>query len=205
MHEDRRFALFHATPDTRDALTALWLLDVTLGRAVSGTTDSMVGQLRLTWWHDAISGLPKMPVAGQPELDALTTNVLVPFGIAGAEVAPLVEGWEALLDPLPLADAQLTDYASGRGRSLFDLSGRILEVEVDPRAGEAWALADFAGRCSDATTSARAWALARNRLSGVNTARLPRPLRVLTRLSRMDAIADAKLPRSRWALFRSAW
>ena len=205
MDEDRDFALIHAPADRRAALTALWRLDATLGRIVATTTDSMVGQMRLTWWHDAISKLPGEPTSGQPELEAIMGDVIGPLGIEASDIAALIEGWEALLDPLPLEEAQLMEYAAGRGGHLFALTGRLLGAETQAGAGEGWALSDFAHRCSDPATASRAYALARRELDRARIGRLPRPLRILARLANMDAIGDAKLPRSRWALLKSNW
>jgi hypothetical protein len=88
---------------------------------------------------------------------------------------------------------------------LFALTATLLGTEAQPGAGEGWALVDFAHRCSDPATASRASALARRELDRAHIGRMARPLRILARLANMDAIADAKLPRSRWALLKSNW
>ena len=196
---DRQFALVHVPPPARAAVLAVWELDVRLGAIVAATTQPMVGQLRLTWWHDALSALPAAPV-GEPLLAALGSEV-VPAGISGTQLAALVEGWEYLLDPLPLPDDVLLAYA-GRGGAVFTITAALMGTASVERVGEGWALADFAGRCSDADTAARAYALASERLSPERsaTSSLPRSLRVLMRLSRGDAAARGRLTRTRWRL-----
>lgn len=178
-------------------MSALWALDEQLGAIVATTTQPMVGQMRLTWWYDAlIAGS-----GGTPVLDALTEPTLAQ-SITRRELATFVEGWEHLLDPLPLDAAALTSYANARGDGLFAMTGRLLGHEVEPGPGAGWALADFAGRCSDRTTADRAFALARSIPPGCSP--LPRALRILARLARDDANAGARLPRTRFRLFRAS-
>ncbi len=200
---DRHFALTHAPRAIQPSLRAVWALDLMLGDVVRTTTQPMVGQMRLTWWHDVISTLLAGVSPAQPELQALVEHVIVPGLVPATDIVPLVEGWEALLDPLPLAEGPLEDYARGRGDRLFAVSGVLLGKDVAPGAGAGWALADFGARCSDEVTSRRALAMARDRLARADLRVLPRPLRILARLARMDAIAGRRVSRNPLNLLRS--
>lgn len=201
---DQAFALTHIRVPERSAVAALWRLDVTLGRIVATTTQPMVGQMRLTWWHEALSSLTPETAPAQPELSALATHVLGCDGIAAIDLAAIVEGWEALLEPLPLGDAVLTDYAERRGGRLFALTARVLGVASDDDAGVGWALVDFGLRCSDRATASRALLLARDRFEGSTLSQLPRPLRILARLVEGDVRAGRRRPRTLWRLLRSS-
>ncbi len=193
----------HAGARARPAIAALWRLDVTLGRVVTTTTQPMVGQMRLTWWHTALSALSATTAQAQPELDTVAQYVLARGTVTAADLAALVEGWEALLDPMPLADAALAEYATQRGTRLFALSAKLLGAESDDAAGAGWALADFGLRCSHPATASRALALAQRHFDDARAARLPRPLRILTRLASADVAAAHRLPRTAWRLWRS--
>ena len=195
---DRAFALVHVPAVVRARVATLWQLDARLGAIVAATTQPMVGQLRLTWWHEALTALPDAPV-GEPLLAALTD--VVAAGIAGHELARLVEGWEVLLDPLPLPDDVLLAYAGARGATVFALTSRLMGGIVSDTVGTGWALADFARRCSDVETAARSFVLARERLDRIAG---PRALRVLARLARADAAAGKLLPRRWWRLLDAA-
>ena len=195
---DREFALVHVPQHKRDAIAALWALDEALGRIVSSTSQPMIGQMRLTWWHDAMLG----GQGGEPVLAALAEHVH-PLGIDGAALLPLVEGWEMLLDPLPLSAAALETHARTRGDRLFALSARAIGCRVATGLGGGWALVDFARRCSDPATASRAFLLARPRLRNLN--RLPRPLRILARLAAADACAGKWTARTRWRLLRASF
>lgn len=200
---DRAFALSHVPAALRPGVEVLWALDATLGRIPGSTTQPMVGQMRLTWWYEALTSIEPGVLRGQPELDALAMHVVTAdSGIDGAALARLVEGWEALLDPLPLPDETLRDYASGRAQ-LFALSARLLGGAADETAGAGWALADFGAHCSDAATATRALEMAGAHLDSIVAKSLPRPLRILVRLARHDVAAGKTMPRTRWMLWRS--
>lgn len=197
---DRHFALLHVANAYRPRVHAVWALDETLGRIVAGTRDPFVGQMRLTWWYQALSTLEQRATRGQPILDALAGQP----GVDPAGLAAMVEGWEALLDPLPLSDDALLTYARGRGGVMFDVLASMTGGVRPVRAGEGWAIADFAKRCSDAGTAGRAWSLAEERLASL-PAGIARPLRILARLAQADARARGRVERTRWRLFRTTW
>ena len=202
---DRRFALIHAPTERRESLAAVWALDEVLGRIVATTSQPMVGQMRLTWWHNALNLLTSEARQGEPVLDALARQPIADGAVAGADLAVLVKGWEHMLDPLPLDSDALDAYAKARGGQLFTISGRILGRTLADLAdaGTGWALADFACRCTDVITASRAFDLAAGVLATVDTHTLPRPLRILTRLAIRDIRARRRTTRTPWALLRA--
>src|SRR3546814_7046937 len=48
-------AICYAPRKARAALAALFALDATLADVLRTTTEPMLGQMRLTWWHDALT------------------------------------------------------------------------------------------------------------------------------------------------------
>ncbi|MFM9978598.1 MAG: squalene/phytoene synthase family protein [Sphingomonadaceae bacterium] len=199
----RRIALPYAPPSARPALAALWALDEALGRVVAATTQPLIGQLRLTWWHERLCALDAGERLAEPVLAALAAHVL-PMGVTGAALVALVEGWEVLLDDLPIGAEALGEYAAGRGGALFALSATVLGSGAERALGEGWALIDFAARCSDPETAERAWQMAGARLDGGISG--PKPLRILARLARVRArepFDRVSLPLSRWTMLRA--
>lgn len=197
---DRRFALTHVASNRRAAAHAIWAFDEALGQIVAATRDPFVGQMRLTWWHEAVSTLGQGGRRGQPILDALADE----RDVDPVTLARVVEGWEALLEPLPFGDDVLLAYARGRGGAVFSQMAALCGGATGGAAGEGWALVDFAKRCSDAATAARAWSLAAERLA-VLPAGMARPLRSLTRLAKTDASVQGQAGRTRWRLLRATW
>ncbi len=196
---DRILALAYAQPSSREALRALWALDETLGRIVATTSQPMIGHMRLTWWHERLAALDRAEVPAEPLLAALA-DLVRRHDVTGAAMARLVEGWEILLDSMP-RDEDLVQFADARGAGLFALSATLLESSCDDAAGQAWALADFARRCSDRALAERARALAPRRASGD---RMAKPLRMLAWFAHHDLARPRDQPRSRWTPLRAA-
>ncbi len=187
---ERALALSYAPRDVRAGLAAVFALDDTLGQILRTTREPLVGQMRLTWWHEALVALDNAPPPAQPVLQALAAKVL-PQGLSGTRLAGMIDGWEMLLDPDPLTAPMLEAYATVLGGTVFAAAGRMLgAAERDPLlvAGQGWALADLARHSRDAAavlpTEMAATALAdatRQRWS-----RAARALGALAHIARMD-------------------
>lgn len=175
---ERALSLAYAPAPVRPALALLWRLDEQLGGLVARTDNPAVAQMRLTWWHEALgtarTARPVDPllqaIADEPRIDPLALQ-------------PLIDGWEVLLNDLPLGDAALNQFAEQRGATLFRAAGRLSgqQNETIESAGRLWSLVDLAFRISDRHTATRALALAPD-VGG----RLPKPLALLTALARHD-------------------
>ena len=193
---ERALALSYAPPGARAGLVALFALDQTLGQILRTTREPLVGQMRLTWWHEALCALDRTPPPAQPVLQALAAEVL-PRGVTGAMLAGMIDGWEALLDAETIVDVNIIAYGRKRGVGLFEVAGAVLACPpADPvaAAGEGWALADLAAHMSDRETSARAAALAAGPLAQASAQRWSREgraLGALAHIARMD-LADAR-------------
>jgi phytoene synthase len=180
---ERALALGYAPAAKREGLAALFALDATLGQVVRGTREPLVGQMRLTWWRDALTALDERPPPAQPVLVAIATQVQ-PHGVNGATLATMTQGWEQLFaEPLD-ADA-MAAHARERGGVLFAAAERLLgghrpDVAV---VGEGWALADLGAGLRDPAAADMARDLAGKRLDGAARGRWPRALRPLGALA----------------------
>jgi 15-cis-phytoene synthase len=204
MNEPQQIALAYVPRASRDGVSAIWALDAALGRVVATTTEPMIGQMRLTWWHERLTGLDAGEVPAEPVLAALR-DVVRHHDVTGAMLAGLVEGWEVLLDPLPLGDDVLRAHAAKRGDGLFALSARIIGAPVLAGLGAGWALIDFATHCSDQVTAERAWAIAAVLFKKTDVVG-PKALRILARTAQAKAlgsIAAIRTPVSRWQMLRA--
>ena len=140
---DRYLSVLYAPAELRQALMALWGLDLELDQVVAGTTDAMIGQIRLAWWREALDALDSGKVPAQPLLQLLAAEV-VPRGVSGADLAGLEDRWLGLIgsDDVPAAHIE-------GGGTLFALAAQLLggDVAVGRRLGKAWTAGDsFAGR-----------------------------------------------------------
>lgn len=176
---ERALSLAYAPAWARAALSALWRLDEQLGASIVRTETPAVAQMRLVWWHDALKSLR----TGRPVDPILVTLADTP-GIDPEALLPLIDGWEVLLEPLPLSGDALAGYADARGGTLFSVAATLLGGggATVAGAGRCWALVDLAFRISDRETAERALALAGSCRDG----RLPKPLAILAALARGD-------------------
>ena len=180
---ERALALSYAPPATRAALAALFALDDTLAQILRTTREPLVGQMRLTWWHDALCALDTAPPPAQPVLQALAAEVL-PRGVRGATLARMIEGWEALLEE-PLVGTALARHAILRGALLFEAAAMVLSARDRriERLGRGWAYADLAANLREVPLAK----LARGR--GIDRLRLYRPRPLLRALRPIGALA----------------
>ncbi len=206
---DRALVLAAAPASRRPALGALFALDDTLARIVRGTREPLVGQMRLTWWHDALTRLDHHPAPAEPVLQAAEAHLL-PHGAAGAALAAMIDGWEELLVADPLDRDALLRHADARGAGLFAAAGRVLSDESPALAdaGRAWALADLARHLSMPGAAAAAGEAADERFPVAFSIRWPQALRpigllaLLAHLDRSGGSAIGKALRvSRFRLF----
>ena len=182
----------YAPRHARPAIEALVTIDRTLADIVRSTTEPLIGQMRLTWWHDALTALDAAPPRGAPLLEALYAHV-VQRGVSGADLAAMIDAWDILIDESRIDDSGLLRFADVRGGALFSALASILNADIDGRvaaAGHAWALYDLAVHVSDRTTAERAIFSARNVMSSHHRQRWARELRPI---AAMVCLARARI------------
>lgn len=191
-------AIGYAPSASRPALQALFDLDSALAVILSTTREPLVGQMRLTWWHEALTRLDTAPAPAEPVLAALAAMVL-PRGVGGAGLATMIDGWEELLDDLTNEEA-MARFAERRGAGLFGMAGTVLgAADADPltAAGAGWALVDLARHVRERGTAEKALAMARVSLDTATRHRWSRPARALgalAHLARLDAAVPLDQP-----------
>ncbi len=168
----------------RAALRALLALDGRLGWIARTTREPIVGQMRLTWWHDALNRLDSGPAPAEPLLGDVQAHLL-PRGVPGAALATMTDGWEELIVADPLDAAAMERYAVARGGGVFALAGRVLggDSPLLVPAGRAWAFADLVANLSDRTQMELATGLADAAFTTAFSVPWPRPLRAIGMLS----------------------
>ncbi len=191
---ERALALTYAPPGSRRAFAALLALDDRLATIVRTTREPLVGQMRFTWWHAALTSLDSGPIPAEPLLQELAGEAVT--HAPGAALATMVEGWEALLEP-DLDQVSLNVHAEHRGEGLFAALGAVCgAAPLVPRAaGRGWALADLSRHLRDPLLQQRARVMACDALSETTATHWPPALRAvgaLTQTARMDLVPSPR-------------
>lgn len=190
----RALAISYAPVPARAALATLFVLDDKFSGILRSTREPLIGQMRLTWWYEALARLDATPPPAEPLLRELYATVL-PAGVSGTMLAELTDGWDVLLDPA-LDEAAIDRFAVRRGRRLFELAGAVLDT-VDDRiglAGEGWALADLALRTLTPSDRDAVRARAVERLDRALQGRWPVPGRALGAMTLSARFHAAEAP-----------
>lgn len=164
----------------------LWAYDARLADVVRTTREPMVGQMRLAWWDEVLTDDTQIKGKGDPLVDALRANP--GFLARRPGMLAMIDGWEVLLDALPLEEAALRTYAEGRGGGLF----QAMEPDAHPKAGALWVLWDLSGHIGDPVTAQRAVDLAQQYLAAPRAR--SKPLRLATALARHDIARGRSAP-----------
>lgn len=196
----QRLLIAHAGSD-RQRHRLLWAYDRRLADIVRTTREPMIGQMRLTWWHDVVTDPQHVKGRGDPLVDALRVDLPQMMGgeANGAALIAMIDGWEALLEPMPLDDETLATYGEGRGGGLFRaMAGENAETASGlSDAGAMWAYWDLAAHVGDEQTAMRAVRLAQARHAALPPMRWPRalaPLRIATKLAAVDVGRGRRAP-----------
>lgn len=127
-------ALLFVPEAVRGQLAALEWLDIELSRIPFVVSQSMLGDIRLQWWHDALTGTgtSTSEAEGHPVLRVLH-GMAAPNGLTfdAAAVGPMIDAYRLLLDAQPFADmAAVLRYGEARFGQSLQLRYRILPRAV---------------------------------------------------------------------------
>lgn len=68
---ERALAVRYAPLDAQPGMAALLALDERLGAILRSTREPLIGQMRLTWWHEALAALDTASAPAEPLLSTL--------------------------------------------------------------------------------------------------------------------------------------
>ncbi|WP_417477804.1 squalene/phytoene synthase family protein [Maricaulis sp.] len=141
---DRRLAALFAPAEARARLLALYAFNHEIARIADATSESLIGEMKLTWWHDAVSDLygatPKVRRHDVTEALAPLTGLL-----PQAELLDLIDARFDDVTAAPHADLDaLLDYVDRTSARLIRLGltltgGELPEQQIRD-AGRAWGL-----------------------------------------------------------------
>lgn len=186
---EAELALAWSAPKVRGPLSMALQLDRRLARIVGRTQETMLGQMRLAWWREALG----KPVAERPRGDAVLDGIGVHWADREAPLVAMVDAWEILVTAEQLGPRQIKGFAAKRGAFFAALASQSAVGNLSDRlsvAGKRWALADAASGVSDDTE--RAALVAAGLLVATPAPRLSRDLRGLAVLEALALRAMAR-------------
>jgi phytoene synthase len=169
---------FIADPARRADVVALYAFDHELARAPRVSSNPLIGEIRLTWWREALDEIfDGRPVRRHPTAEALATAVRR-HSLAREPLERLIDARYRELDPVPMDEAEALVWARETGGQAAEIVATILDPGADAAparaAGSAWAL----GRRADEQPALRpaferALGLARRTARALSAAAFP--------------------------------
>jgi phytoene synthase len=135
---------FIADAQKRADVIALYAFDHELARAPKDSSNPLIGEIRLTWWREALDEIFEgRAVRRHPTVEALAEAVRR-RGLARDRLEALIDARYRELDPEPLGETDALALARGTGGGVAVLAAGMLDAEADAEAaraaGAAWAL-----------------------------------------------------------------
>ncbi|CAN5581992.1 phytoene/squalene synthase family protein [soil metagenome] len=119
---------FIADLKARADVIALYAFNYKLARVAGGVTNALMGEIRLTWWREAMDEV----AAGQPPRKHPTVEAVVAAGYPLAALAQMAEARMADLDAAPFEDeAQTLAYIDATAGAVMMLAAWRLDSESD--------------------------------------------------------------------------
>ncbi|MDB5445934.1 MAG: crtB [Phenylobacterium sp.] len=136
---------FVADPVARGEVVALYAYDHELARAPRVASNPLLGEIRLTWWREALDEIFEgRPVRRHPTAQALAQAVRA-RALTREPLEAMIDARYRELDATPLVADEALAWARDTGGRVAELAASLLDPEGDPAlagaAGAAWALA----------------------------------------------------------------
>jgi phytoene synthase len=135
---------FVGQADARADVVALYAFDHELARAPKVASNALLGEMRLTWWREALDEIFEgRPVRHHPAAQALAEAVSR-RGLAREPLETMIDARYRELDSSPMSEGELLDWARDTGGLAAQLAAQVLDPATDARmalaGGSAWAL-----------------------------------------------------------------
>jgi phytoene synthase len=128
----------------RADVVAVYAFDHELGRAPRVASNALLGEIRLTWWREALDEIyGGRPVRRHPTAEALAAAV-GRHGLAREILEAMIDARYRELDPSPMSETEALDWARDTAGRAAEAAARILDpsakAELAHAPGAVWAL-----------------------------------------------------------------
>jgi len=135
---------FIADAAARADVIALYAFDHELARAPKVASNALLGEMRLTWWREAIEEIYEgRAVRRHPAAEALAQAV-ARRGLKRQQLETLIDARYRELDATPMDEREVLDWARDTGGLAAQLAASVLDPSTESKmalaGGSAWAL-----------------------------------------------------------------
>jgi len=135
--KDRYLAILLAPPAAREHLFALYAFNIEIGKIREGVSEALLGEMRLTWWREAIEAIYHGDVGNNPVVQALERTI-VECVLPKQPFLDLLNARQFDLYETPMKTvAEFDAYAGATSSVLFQLAGFIVGGQTAANAAEA--------------------------------------------------------------------
>ncbi len=181
----QKLILAYARRTNRNRYAVLFAFDSRCGAIIRSTSETLIGQMRLTWWRDILTKSAEQRPDGEPLVALL--NAVETTGSSVVPLLTMLDGWEVMLNGFPWDERQFEQYSRRRATGFFEFAigpEKSLTVNQSLMA-QSWALWDFARHCSDRNMRSTAFDKCRalyEQAGDCNFDKSGRPLSILCKL-----------------------
>lgn len=135
---------FVADPHVRGDVIAIYAYDHELARAPKVASNPILGEIRLTWWSEALDEIYEgRPVRRHPTAQALA-HAVHHWSLPREPLQAMIDARERQLDPTPMTEAEALAWAAGTAGAAAQAVARVLDPnsadDAARSAGQAWAI-----------------------------------------------------------------
>jgi phytoene synthase len=118
---------FIADAQARADVVVLYAFDHELDRAPKASSNPLIGEIRLTWWREALDEIFEgRPVRRHPTAEALAATV-ARHGLEREPLERLIDARYRRLDPTPMNKLDALEWASGTAGALAASAVQVLD------------------------------------------------------------------------------
>lgn len=143
---DRFLSVMAAPPAARAVLFPIYAFNVEVARAPWVTEESMIAEMRLQWWRDALEEIGSVGSVRRHEVVTPLAEVISPVDVPVLDKLVSARRWDIYKDPFE-DETHFRDYLTATSGGLLQVAGRALGAEGhDPalaRFGYAIGLANW--------------------------------------------------------------
>lgn len=126
---DRFLAVMAAPPAARRVLFAIYAFNLEIARAPWITEESMIAEMRLQWWRDALEEIAQGRPVRTHEVTTVLADILDPEGAQLLDRLVQARRWDIYRDPFE-DDSHFEDYLDQTAGNLTWAAARALGVKT---------------------------------------------------------------------------